>query len=178
MNRIAAVLATFFYIILLGNGCKERERAPNISVSEAKKRLNDINKGLVEKDREKIEAYIERHRLEGVEQNQAGLFYLVWGEATGPKVKSGDIVVFDFKITLLDGTLCYSSENDNPKNFLVGYGNVESGLEMGMLLMHQGQRAKFILPPHLNHGLLGDGNMIPPRSIIVYDVHLLTIIEN
>ena len=78
---------------------------------------------------------------------------------------------------MLDGTLCYSSKRNKPKEFLVGYGGVEAGLEMAVKLMHQGQYGKFILPPHLAHGLIGDNDKIPPRSIIVYDVHLLNVIE-
>jgi FKBP-type peptidyl-prolyl cis-trans isomerase len=52
---------------------------------------------------------------------------------------------------------------------------VESGLEEGILLLREGDKAKFILPPHLAHGLLGDDNKIPARSIIVYDLELLSL---
>jgi len=160
-------------------GCNsEGDKKPKISVSEAKKTLENINKGLVAKDREKIEAYIERHKLDSVSENQSGLFYLIWGEPSGPKPVTGNIVILDYKLSLLDGTLCYTSQNGKPKEFMVGHGGVESGLEMGILLMHQGQHAKFILPPHLAHGLLGDSDKIPPRSIIVYDIHLLSVIAN
>jgi FKBP-type peptidyl-prolyl cis-trans isomerase len=33
------------------------------------------------------------------------------------------------------------------------------------------------MPPHLAHGLLGDENKIPPRSVIVYDLHLIDVSE-
>jgi hypothetical protein len=32
----------------------------------------------------------------------------------------------------------------------------------------------FILPPFLAFGLVGDGKKIPPRTIIVYNVSILT----
>ena len=151
------LLATFTF------GCKQKgNNNPKTTVSEAKKKLEVINRVLVDKDKEDIEAYISRHRLDGMEENKSGLFYLVWGEATGPKVKTGDVVFLDFKVTLLDGTECYSSEKSRPMEFLVGHGGVESGLEMAVLLMFEGQSGKFILPPHLGHGLLGDMDMIPP----------------
>lgn len=160
-------------------GCiNPQEKTPAMPLPEVKKALEQINKDLVEIDREKIEAYIERHQLEEVKQNESGLYYLVWGQPTGNKVKKGNTVVFNYSVSLLDGTLCYKSEGGKPKEFVVGYGGVESGLEMAMLLMYQGQKGKFILPPHLAHGLLGDNDKIPPRSVIVYDVHLLLIIDN
>ena len=130
----------------------------------------------MDRDRELIEAYISRHQLDGMQDNGAGLYYLIWGDTTGNETRVGDVVVLDYTLSLLDGTLCYSSDSTGYKEFLVGQGGVETGLEMGILLMRENQRGKFILPPHLAHGLLGDDNMIPPRSIIMYDVHLLKII--
>jgi FKBP-type peptidyl-prolyl cis-trans isomerase len=41
--------------------------------------------------------------------------------------------------------------------------------------MKPGQKGKFILPPHLAYGLLGDEKMIPSRSIIVYDIEMLKV---
>jgi FKBP-type peptidyl-prolyl cis-trans isomerase FkpA len=41
--------------------------------------------------------------------------------------------------------------------------------------MKQGQKAIFIMPPHLAHGLLGDKNKVPPRATLVYDVELLNL---
>ena len=62
------------------------------------------------------------------------------------------------------------------KQFRIGQGGVESGLEEGvLLLLHEGDKATFIMPPHLAHGLPGDGNRIPARSIIVYEVELVKV---
>lgn len=167
-------------IILISNSsCRSgNEKKPSNTVPEAKKRLETINRVLVDKDKEVIQAYIKRHRLETMEENESGLYYLVWGEPKGPKVESGDVVVLNYKVSLIDGTVCYSSENGKPKEFLVGQGGVESGLEMGVLLMAEGQKGKFILPPHLAHGLLGDSDKIPPLAIIIYDVELVLVIES
>ena len=76
---------------------------------------------------------------------------------------------------MLDGTVCYESKPDSLGTFVVGHGGVESGLEQGILMMKQGQKAKFIMPPYLAHGLIGDAKRIPARSIIVYDIELLKV---
>lgn len=173
------IRVTFLLILplVLLFACKDKGgRGKNITLTEAKSRLQSVNKALVDKDAELIEAYIERHKLQNIQNNGAGLFYLIWGETTDSLIKRGDLVSLDYKISLLDGTLCYSSENSKPKEFVVGYGGVEAGLEMAMLLMRKGQRGKLILPPHLAHGLLGDNNKIPSRAIIVYDVHVKNVI--
>ena len=175
LNRIALLNLA---IIIFFLGCRNQSENENhIPTSEVKKTLQNVNKALVDKDIEIIDAYIERHKLDGMQSNGAGLYYLVWGDSTGVRVTEGSVVQFNYKVSLLDGTLCYSSKGNKPKEFLVGYGGVEAGLEMAVKLMHQGQYGKFILPPHLAHGLIGDNDKIPPRSIIVYDVHLLNVIE-
>ncbi len=145
-------------------------------LGETKKALQEVNQALVEKDRELIQAYIDRHELKGMAENGSGLYYLVWGQGNGTPIKNGDVVTLEYTLSLLDGTICYTSKSQKPKEFVVGYGGVESGLEMAMLLMQLGQSGKFILPPHLAHGLLGDQNKIPPRSIIVYDVRVINVV--
>jgi FKBP-type peptidyl-prolyl cis-trans isomerase FkpA len=57
----------------------------------------------------------------------------------------------------------------------VGRGGVESGLEEGILLLNEGGRAQFIMPPHLAHGLIGDDNQIPSRSIILYEIEVVEV---
>ncbi len=59
----------------------------------------------------------------------------------------------------------------------IGHGGVESGIEEGILLLHKGDKARFILPPFRAHGLLGDRQKIPPRSIIVYELELKDLIN-
>ena len=42
-------------------------------------------------------------------------------------------------------------------------------------MLKKGSKARFILPPHLAHGLIGDENRIPARAIIIYDIEVLSI---
>lgn len=142
-------------------------------VAEAKNTFAKINKVLIAEDRSLIEGYIKRYRLDGIKESGTGLFYLVWGESEGDSIKVGNFVEYNYKVTLLDGTLCYKS--DKPKKFKVGIGGVESGLEQAVLLMKKGQKGKFILPPHLAYGLIGDADKIPSRAIIVYDIEMLNV---
>jgi FKBP-type peptidyl-prolyl cis-trans isomerase len=48
-------------------------------------------------------------------------------------------------------------------------------LHEGIQLLHVGDKAIFILPSHLAHGLLGDEDKIPPHSAVIYDIELLGI---
>lgn len=128
-------------IIACLTGCKSKNSsAPKTTVGEAKKKFEIVNKALVQKDKERILAYIERHKLDGMHENKSGLYYLIWGKISGSKVKEGDIVLINYKVELLDGTLCYNTFTSNsPKEFMVSKGGVEAGLEMAVLMMYPGQ---------------------------------------
>lgn len=167
----------FLIMVNLLPSCKRNEgkRMTNKEVSDAKNSFAKINKVLINEDRTLIEGYIKRHRLEGMKESGTGLYYLVWGNAEGDSIKYGNVVEYSYKVTLLDGTLCYQSNSNSTKKFKVGMGGVESGLEQAVLLMRKGQKGKFILPPHLAYGLIGDADKIPSRSIIVYDIEMLNV---
>ena len=170
------LIVIFSAISFCLSGCKnEPKMMLQKDIPEAKKTFAKINKVLIDQDRKLIEGYIKRHQLENMKETGTGLFYIVWGESKGDLIKTGNIVEYTYKVTLLDGTLCYQTDSDHPKKFQVGHGGVESGLEQAVLLMKQGQKGKFILPPHLAYGLQGDWKKIPSRSIIVYDVEMLNV---
>ncbi len=42
-------------------------------------------------------------------------------------------------------------------------------------MLREGDRAVFIMPPHLAAGLPGDGDKIPAHSVIVYEVEVLKL---
>jgi FKBP-type peptidyl-prolyl cis-trans isomerase len=85
------------------------------------------------------------------------------------------MVSVNYTISLLDGTVCYSSVKDGSKDFKVEGDNIESGLHEAVLLMHTGDKAKFILPSYMANGLQGDNDKIPPMSAILVDLELLEV---
>ena len=146
----------------------------SVTREQAAKREDDlirVNRYLVKNDADLIRAYTKRRNWT-METTQTGLWYMIYEKGNGSPVEKGKQVTLNYKISLLDGTLCYSSETDHPKTFRVSQGGVESGLEEGVLLLHIGDKARFIMPPHLAHGLTGDQNKIPSRATIVYEVEI------
>ncbi len=170
------IIIIVLIVVLTFHSCnnKEEKRMTRKEINEAKKAFVKINKTLVNEDRSLIEGYIKRHNLD-MKETGTGLYFMVWGDAQSDSIKDGNVIEFAYKITLLDGTVCYKSEPDLPKKFRVGQGGVESGLEQAVLLMRKGQKGKFIMPPHLAYGLIGDIDKIPSRSTIIYDIEMLNV---
>ncbi|MFT5581995.1 MAG: FKBP-type peptidyl-prolyl cis-trans isomerase FkpA, partial [Psychromonas sp.] len=75
--------------------------------------------------------------------------------------------------SLLDGTDCYKTEENEIDEFKIDRSEVESGVQEAIKLMRIGDKMKLIIPSHLAHGLTGDMNKVPPLSPIVVDLHLV-----
>lgn len=153
--------------------CQGRKEQQANSTAPGKEEMTELNRYLVQKDREIIENYIERKGLK-MNESPTGLWYLIENEGAGDLFKDNDRITMSYECSLLDGTKCYSSETLGPKEVVLGKSELEPGLNEGLRLLRQGGSAIFILPPFLAYGFVGDGKKIPPRSIIVYGIKVET----
>ncbi len=172
--RIKGVLLVLMFMICSCSGSQNRDNQKQQITSED---LIEANRHLVNREQEIIEEYVNEEDLE-MKKTGTGLWYQISAPGQGDLIQTGDVVTFDYTVRLLDGTLCYDSDNRGPKSFKVGKGDVESGLQQGILMLKKGAEAKFIMPPHLAHGLVGDDDRIPSRAIIIYDIEVLEVDES
>lgn len=164
-----------FFIFLFCISCNNNEKPKKIiHLDKIKEPLVAVNKKLVKEENEDIDDYIARYKWK-MNQSGTGLRYLIYRRGTGVKAKKEKYATIRYSVNLITGELCYTSIKEGPKEFLIGKAEVENGLEEGILLMHVGDRAKFIIPSHLAFGLLGDENKIPKRATLIYDVELIDI---
>ncbi len=136
----------------------------------------EVNRFLVEKDAELIRAYIKRRNWT-MEKDEYGYWFTIFDKGSGIRLRKGDAVLVHFRESLLDGTVCYSSEESGPVELQTGQGTEIDGLEEGLSHLSVGDSAGFIFPPGLAYGLPGDGNRIPRRAVIVYELRVLEFIQ-
>lgn len=166
-----------FTIIGIAQSCGNSNKNGHSSagVKNLDSSLVEANKMYVKRESDEIDQYVARHNWK-MSTTGTGLRYMITKKGEGKETPAVDQrVKVDYKISLLDGTLCYSSEKEGPKDFVVGRDNIETGLHEGIQYMHVGDEATFILPSHLAHGLLGDGNKIPAKASVIYQIKLLSI---
>jgi FKBP-type peptidyl-prolyl cis-trans isomerase len=157
------------------NSCKtNNNEKPKFTKKEYTENMEKVNIILVRKDIDEMQGFARNHNW-NMTLDSTGFLYEIYHHGNGEKAQAGKYATINYKVWLLDGTLCYSSDSLGPKTFLISQGGVETGLEYGILKMRTGDKARFLFPPHLAHGLIGDENKIPPRSIIYYDVELLSL---
>ena len=133
------------------------------------------NQQIVAKEMDEMDYYQKSHNMPFI-QTTSGIRYFVYKPSIkGDSIKNDDALLINYKVSLFDGTECYSSKKDGAKEFVVGMEDVEDGLHKAVLFLKAGDKALIMIPSHLAHGLLGDSKMIPPQSPIIYDIEIISI---
>ena len=116
---------------------------------------------------------------EGPITTESGLHYEMIEPGEGPAPEPGDVVSIHYTASLEDGTEIDSSlERGEPASFVLGKGIVIPGWDEGVALMHEGEKAKLIIPPDLAFGEQGGaGGLIPPDATLIFEVELVSIQE-
>lgn len=173
MIRFLKILSMVFVVSLALTACNEKqENTSNIDQKQRKESLEKANRYLYLKEKEAINDYIERHGIEVVRIG-SGVCYRIVKQGLGSKIKPEEVVGLEYEVRLLNGDIVYSSKEDGIKEFVVGRGGVENGLDEAVQYMHRGDVAEIIIPSHLAHGLIGDGRRIKARTPIVYKIKII-----
>lgn len=108
------------------------------------------------------------------QSTESGLRYVITSEGTGPKPAAGATVKVHYTGSLLDGTVFDSSvERGEPIAFPLGMGQVIPGWDEGIALLSKGTKATLYIPSSLAYGSRGAGGVIPPNSVLKFDVELV-----
>ena len=110
----------------------------------------------------------------GFSETASGLRYQIIQKGSGVKAEKGQQVSVHYQGALIDGTVFDSSyKRKEPIEFQLGIGQVISGWDEGLQLLHVGDKARFVIPSDLAYGSAGAGGVIPPDAILVFDVELV-----
>jgi FKBP-type peptidyl-prolyl cis-trans isomerase len=95
---------------------------------------------------------------------------------TGAEAKAGHTVTVHYVGTLTNGTKFDSSrDRDEGFEFKLGAGQVIKGWDQGVAGMRVGQLRKLTIPAELAYGARGYPPVIPPHSVLVFEVELLGV---
>jgi FKBP-type peptidyl-prolyl cis-trans isomerase FkpA len=134
-----------------------------------------MNKEFAIEEELEINLFLARKPEWKMSKTGTGLRYFIYQNGEGESAQVDDYVDVEYSITLLDGTECYATKKDEVEEFKVDKAQVESGIQEGVKLMREGDKAILIVPSHLAHGIVGDMSKIPPLSTLLVDIELVKI---
>ncbi|MDX2362801.1 MAG: FKBP-type peptidyl-prolyl cis-trans isomerase [Crocinitomicaceae bacterium] len=176
MRRILFILS----IGVLLSACGEEEPEGPIDFVWTQENSTNLNQVIAAQEEIDIKLFLEMHKDWDITRTGSGLQYYIYEDGEGDTTEhpqAYDIAEIEYVISLLDGTECYKTEDDEYEEFVVDNSEIESGVQEGIKKMTIGDRVQLIIPSHLGHGISGDLDKIPPMTVLVIDIHLLGIIR-
>jgi FKBP-type peptidyl-prolyl cis-trans isomerase FklB len=144
--------------------------------ADLKKHQQEVQAAEAAKNSKAGEAYMAANKAKpGVVTLPSGLQYKVITEGNGPKPTADDVIVCNYKGTLVDGTE-FDSSYKRGKPATIPVGQVIKGWTEALQLMPVGSKWELTIPPALAYGDKGtNGGPIGPDSTIIFDVELISI---
>ncbi|MBI4931528.1 MAG: FKBP-type peptidyl-prolyl cis-trans isomerase [Bacteroidetes bacterium] len=106
-----------------------------------------------------------------------GMYYIKLQEGKGLTPDSGSVALLNYRGSFLNGRCFDFFFESQPFEYMVGQEDqLIKGLEIGVRRMHEGEKAKFIIPSHLAFGSSGSSTeIVPPFTTVIYEVELLKV---
>jgi FKBP-type peptidyl-prolyl cis-trans isomerase len=158
--------------ILLLFSCKEKADPALQAVDWNKEKSTQFNKEVAIEEEIDINLFLAHHATWKMQKTGTGLQFFIYKKGSGEPAQVGMTAQVTSEIRLLDGTVCYQTPPNTYDEFVIDQSEIETGIQEGIKKMRVGDRAKFIIPSHLAHGLVGDMDKVPPLSPIVVDLYL------
>jgi len=126
-----------------------------------------------------ITKYLADKAITTAQKQPSGLYFIPTTTNANAKLTTvGNTASVRYTATLLDGTVFdgTSLRNNTPASFVVGNSNAPTGLQLGTLLMHLGDKATLLVPSSLAYGngeVTGPtGVKVPANTVVRFDVEL------
>lgn len=170
MVRLSRYIVLMIMIANLVMGCN---RKPVISVDQNQKNpykenMINANKYIESAEETQIMSYIQR---KGWEMNQLrnGEWVEEYQVGQGRQISFEDTVTLTYKVSALNGKSFYGEEEET---IIVGQHKPTVGIDRAVMELKKGSKAHVVLPSSLGYGVVGDGDQIPSRAVLIYDLEI------
>ena len=161
-------LPVILLLALLATACRD---VPVIDVASPKtdsleENNMNANRYISQGEESQINAYVERRgwqmrRLNGGTR----VMETKGGDAFGRKIDYEDTVVINYDIEAISGAVVYSNLTDT---VVAGRLQPTRGLDVALRTLSRGSEAVVIVPSEQAYGVVGDGDRISTRMILIY----------
>ncbi len=148
-------------------------RQKNNNKNSGKKR----GRGGAGQNRSETEAFLKKNRQKpDVIETASGLQYAICEQGEGRSPDEWSMVEINQRILLVDGTVIKDTYHGVETDVFKMEEAIE-GLKEGLLLMKEGGKFRFVVPPDLAWGKRGAGRRIGPYATLIFDVRLEKVLD-
>ena len=115
----------------------------------------------------------ENQRKAGVVKLKSGLQYKVIKSGAGVKPTENDLIMSNYRGSLVDGTVFEQSLTGKPSPIKISA--LLPGLKEALKLMPTGSKWQVYIPAELGFGTAGNPPKVGPDSVLIYDLELLGV---
>ena len=144
--------------------------------NDLRKHQQELHDAEVAKNSSAGTAFLAANKAKpGVVTLPSGLQYKIITEGNGPKPTANDVVLCNYKGTLIDGTE-FDSSYKRGKPASIPVGKVIKGWTEALQMMPVGSKWQLYIPPTLGYGEAGtNGGPIGPNATLIFEVELMSI---
>lgn len=136
-----------------------------------KENLINANRIIAQSEEQQIDAYLER-RGWSKEKMSNGVWVAEYANsevALGPAIGHEDTVAIRYCVSTLGGDDIYDWRTDT---VVAGHLKPTRGLDAAIRTLHGNSTARVIVPSDQGYGIVGDGDRIRTRTVLVYIVEV------
>ena len=170
MKRLAYTLITMLAATMMLAACKDRTPVIEISPDKStlvKENMINANRVVIQSESTQIDAYVERRGWK-MESLPCGALYRETTHGNGSPIQPDDTIAVTYRLESLDGSPFYTKQTDT---LVVGRRQVTVALDDLLQRLNYGSCAQMIAPSNSAYGVVGDGDRVASRTVIVYDIN-------
>ena len=173
MKRLSIFPFYFITVMCLFlSSCHDRtpviDLQPDNSIRYKENRIN-ANRVVIQSEATQIEGYVQRRKM-STKALPCGALYSEYSHGDGSPINPEDTVVVGYRLEALDGTPFYTRQTDT---LVVGHREVTQALDDLLLQLNYGSKAWLIAPSNTAYGVAGDGDRVPSRTIVIYNIETI-----
>ena len=153
--------------------CMSCNNVPVVETGEAKgndltENLINANRYIAQSEETSIDSYASRRGWQ-MTVLPCGARVMMTEEGKGKPVAYDETVIINYQVENLGGEVIYGNTADT---VVAGRLEPTRGLDAALLTMKHGDRAWVIVPSELAYGVVGDGDRIGTRTVLVYELRI------
>ena len=173
MKRLAIFPFYFITVMcLLLSSCHDRTPVIDLQPDNStryKENMINANRVVIQSEATQIEGYVQRRKM-STKALPCGALYSEYAHGDSSPINPEDTVVVGYRLEALDGTPFYTRQTDT---LVVGHREVTQALDDLLLQLNYGSKAWLIAPSNTAYGVAGDGDRVPSRTIVIYNIETI-----